>query len=125
MPTEFNDKKTFVTIGGKKLTVNFNIPACRRIEQEKPGFSILNGSLPDFEITPFLLRNGIDPADAFWKDENEFLTLYEECNSDELSLVVEAYQNAVGFTNRIFHRTLGRIEKELERAKEESRKAKK
>jgi len=122
---DFKDKKTMVTIGGKPVLVHFNIPACRRVEQEQPGFNILNSKIPDFEIAPFLLRCGVAPEDAPWKDEAEFLKLYEDCKVEELSLVIEAYQNAVGFTNAIFQPTMEKIAKLIEEAKALDKKAKK
>lgn len=99
----YSETKVRLTLGGKEYLVNFGIYTRRRIEEKKPGFTLFNSDMPDFELLPFLIQNGIEPEDHTWKDEKEFFELFEECTDNEsLRKIPLAFQNSVGFTNQPF-----------------------
>lgn len=99
----FSDTKTPITLGGVEYLVNFGILARRRIEEAHPGFTIVGSTMPDFEIIPFLIQKGVDPALRKWKKESDFIEMYEACTDTEgLQRIPLAYQNALGFTNQHF-----------------------
>ncbi|MCF2443654.1 hypothetical protein L0657_06775 [Dyadobacter sp. CY345] len=99
----FSETSVSLKLGEVDYQVNFGILARRRIEESHPGFNIIGTTMPDFEVIPFLIQNGIDPKLRQWKDEEEFLNLYENCKDENgLQLIPLAYQNALGFTNQRF-----------------------
>lgn len=99
----FSETKVKLRLGSKDYLVNFGIYTRRRIEEQKPGFTLFNSNMPDFELLPFLIQNGIEPEDKEWKDEKQFFELFEACTDTEaLQKIPLAFQNAVGFTNQPF-----------------------
>jgi hypothetical protein len=110
----FTDTKLTLKFGEKTVPLRFGIYTRRRIEEQRPGFNILGGDLPDFEIIPFLIQCAVEPEDQIWKTEKEFFELYEECTDEEgLANVLLAYQNAMGFTNQRFSPLLSRYSEML------------
>jgi hypothetical protein len=106
----FSDTKVNLKLGDNTYTVNFGIYTSRRIEEAKPKFNILSDDMPDFEIIPFLIQNGIEPEDRKWETEKEFIQLYDNCKDEEnLKRIPLAYQNAVGFTNQRFEPLIKRL----------------
>lgn len=123
--TTFSETKFKIALGEKEYNVNFGIHARRRIEEAKPGFTVLGSDMPDFEIVPFLLQAGIAPAERLWKSEDEFLELYENCTDEEgLAKVAIAFQNCLGFTNRQFMPVITRVNELLEEAKSKKQETK-
>ncbi len=111
MKNEFSEISVKLTLGDNEYTVKFGIPARRRIEESCPGFNLLTDKMPDFEVVPFLITMGIPPADHKWKTEDEFIELFESCTDTEaLSKIPLAFQNAMGFTNQLFLPVIERIQ---------------
>jgi|GEM_PF-6687929 len=119
---DFSDTKLSLKLGEDTYKLNFGIYTRRRIEEAHPRFEILNSDMPDFEIIPFLIQKAIEPEEQKWKDEKEFIALYETCKDEEnIKLVLLAYQNSVGFTNRQFEPLVQRLTKLLNESKEEGK----
>jgi hypothetical protein len=110
MSESFSDTKLSLTLGGITYNLYFGIFTRRRIAEAQPDFDIFSSKMQDFEIIPFLIQCAIEPEDRKWKDEKEFIALYEACTDEEsLSKVPLAYQNSLGFTNRRFEPLIKRL----------------
>ena len=120
----FSDTKVSLTLGGETYLLTFGLHTMRRIEEAQPDFSLLQGKMPAFEILPFLIKSAI--AVPKWTTEDEFIQFYDECTDEEnLSKVLLAYQNAVGFIDRRFTPVMEKVADMIEKMKEEDEKAKK
>lgn len=106
----FSDTKVSLTLGGETYLLTFGITTMRRIEEVHKNFSLLDGVLPPFEVLPFLIQSAIPDEKRKWKDEAEFIEIYDNCRDEEnLQKVLLAYQNAVGFIDRRFVPVVGRL----------------
>lgn len=108
--TNFSETKVKLKLGADEYLVNFGIFTRRRIEEQKPGFTLFQNDMPDFEMLPFLIQNGIEPEDRKWQNEKEFIALFEDCKDVQaLTKIPLAFQNSVGFTNQAFIPLLERV----------------
>ncbi|MCF0060119.1 hypothetical protein MUK70_12785 [Dyadobacter chenwenxiniae] len=106
----FSETKVKLKLGDNEYLVNFGIFTRRRIEEQKPGFTLFQNDMPDFEMLPFLIQNGIEPEDRKWDNEKEFIGLFEDCaDIESLNKIPLAFQNSVGFTNQAFIPLLERV----------------
>jgi hypothetical protein len=119
MKEEFSDTKVKLKLGDHQYTVKFGIHARRRIEEACPGFSLLTDQMPDFEVIPFLIVQGIPPLDRKWKDEDEFIQQFDDCTDvDALQKIPLAFQNCLGFTNQLFAPVIEMVQLVMKQAKE-------
>jgi hypothetical protein len=117
----FSETSVKLKLGDHEYTVRFGVFARRRIEEQHPGFDLTKTDLPEFEIILFLIQAGIEPEDRKWKDETEFIRLYEECaDVESLSKVPLAFMNAMGFTGRVFAPAVGRLFQTIQEIREAS-----
>ena len=126
----FSETKVSLTLGGKAYLLNFGLHTMRRIEEAVPGFTILEPKIPFFEVVPLLIQKAIDPKDHGWKTEDEFIELYEAYlkepeSEDVLNKIPLAFQNAMGFTNRLFNPVVDRLTNMARQMEEESKKQEK
>lgn len=128
----FSGTEVSLTLGGKAYTLKFGLHTMRRIQEQAPGFSIMDPKMPFFFVVPFLIQQAIDPAQHGWKSEDDFIALYEEYIKEPeaekvLNLIPLAFQNAMGFTDRLYEPVVNRLSQmadELE-AEVEAKRAKK
>lgn len=121
----FSDNKVSLTLGDQTYLLIFGLQTLRRIEEDVPGFSIVGGNTPAFEILPILIRNAIPPDKRPWKTDDEFAELYDACtDEDNLALVLLAYQNAMGFIDRRFEPMMGRLREQIDQLSREDEKKK-
>ncbi|MBO9612547.1 MAG: hypothetical protein J7619_07625 [Dyadobacter sp.] len=115
----FSETSVKLTLGGHEYVVRFGITSRRRIEELHPGFDLTKTEMPEFEIILFLIQNGIEPEDRKWKNEAEFIRIFEECTDAEtLSKVPLAFMNAMGFTGRVFAPAVGRLFQTIQEIRE-------
>lgn len=118
-PDNFSETSVKLKLGKHEYTVRFGILARRRIEEQHPGFDLIKTDLPEFEIILFLIQAGIEPEDRKWKDEAEFIRLFEACTDEAaLSKIPLAFMNAMGFTGRVFAPAVGRMFQTIQEIKE-------
>jgi hypothetical protein len=92
--------------GGKEYTLYFGLQTMRRIKEEQPEFTIVEPNMSLDEVPAFLIRCAIGPK-GNWKDTEEYLEIYDnfarnKANEKVLQHVLLAYQNAIGFTERVY-----------------------
>lgn len=85
----------------------------------------MDNDVPPFEVLPLLIRCAIG-ENKKWQTEAEFEEMYDSCTDEEaLSKVLLAYQNALGFTDRVFTPVVGRISEAIATLTQEAEKAQK
>lgn len=103
MQENFTDTKVSLTLGGETYLISFGLHTMRRIEERQPGFTLMSEEVPFFNIVPFLIECAIPDEKRKWKTDEEFAEHYDNCKDEEaLSKIPLAFQNAMGFTDRIF-----------------------
>ncbi|MCE7071989.1 hypothetical protein LZG74_16860 [Dyadobacter sp. CY327] len=122
----FADTKLKLKLGESEVLVSFGIFARRRIEEKRPGFSVFEPNMAEFEVVPFLIQCGVEPENQMWSTEKEFIELYEDCTDFEaLDKILLAYSNALGFTNQRFVPLITKLNEQVSEVKESLEKSKK
>lgn len=123
MKKDFTDTKIKIKLGENDYLLKFGVLTRRRIEEKQPGFNLLSGEIPEFEIMPLLISSAIKEEDKNWHTEEEFLDMVDELPLDVQQKIISAYQNSVGFTSQTFLPVVEKVQALIKEAEQEQIKA--